>query len=434
MTLVRALRADTRLMTVLAFAVFCAGGFGWLWTKAGGHLPVVSPQSSYRVSFKTDDVKNLLAAGDVKIAGVKVGSVSSRRLDGKQAEVTIALDKDAAPLHAGAHVQIGVKSLVGTSYVDVTDGDGAVIANGATLPAKDVKPAVDVDELFSVFDKATNHNLSSAVQELGQATDGTGKSLDQTMTGLGEVGDQGAVVLRALARQGTDLQGVTVDARNLLDQLDEGQGQIASLVADAQTLTQATSNRQQALEATVRELPGVVSRVQTGATSLQRLSAPLTPVARSLEAAAPDLNQALVQLPAVTSDLRGLLPSLAATLREAPATLDRVSPFDATLRQLVPTAQVSLSDLDPMLSYLAPYGLDLGALFGSFGGAFDTVAEDGIFPLRLSAFAEGTATLKELPVKVDTPLSWEDPYPKPGALQTPRPFQGTYPHVEPSPR
>jgi phospholipid/cholesterol/gamma-HCH transport system substrate-binding protein len=414
----------------LGFVLFCAVGFGWLWTRAGGHVPVVAPQHTYRISFETDDVKNLLAAGDVKIAGVKVGSVVSRKLDGDKAKVTLGLDDAVAPLHDGAKVQIGVKSLVGTSYVDVTDGSGPTIPSGSTLPTGDVKPAVDVDELFSVFDQATNRNLSSAVQELGRSTQGTGKPLDQVMTGLGEVGTQGKVVLGALAKQGNDLQQLTVDSRNLLDQLDEGQGQIASLVSDAQTLTKATASRQQALEATVRALPGVLSKVQKGAASLQELSGPLTPVARSLQEAAPDLSQALVQLPAVTSGLHDLLPSLDSVLKEAPDTLKRVPSFDATLRKLVPTARVSLSDIDPMLTYLAPYGLDTGVMFGNFAGSFDDAAEDGIYPLRLSVFAEGPTTVRELPIKVKTPLEWNNPYPKPGELTQPKPFTGDYPHVE----
>ena len=163
-------------------------------------------------------------------------------------------------------------------------------------------------------------------------------------------------------------------------------------------------------------------------------STPLAPVAAKLKAAAPDLSHALTQLPSVTADLSGLVPSLDKTLDKAPATLTRLPGFDKTVRDLVPTARTSLSNLDPMLAYIAPYGLDLGALFGSFGGSFDTVAEDGIIPIRLTAIAEGLTSVREIPIKLPDLTTWTNPYPAAGAVGSPTPYKGTYPRLKRSAR
>lgn len=430
MKFVMHLRSNNRLSFVLGFTLLCAVGFGYLWVNAGGHIPVVAEASDYQVTFQTKDLKNLLDDGDVKIAGIVVGHVQSRDLGNGAADVTIALDKEAAPLHQGVKIQVGVKALIGSSYVDIKDGSGASIANHSTLPSSDVVPAVDVDELLSTLDQPTRAHLQRAVQSLAEATDGTGRPLDQTLTGAGQIATQGRVVLSALARQSVELQSLTVTARDAIDQFDAGQGQIVSLVTAAQKLTSATAARQQKLQATIRALPGLISSARTGTVSLQQLSGPLAPVAADLKAAAPDLSHALRQLPSVTRDLNGLVPSLDETLTKAPATLTRVPAFDATVRNLVPTAQTSLSDLNPMLTYLAPYGLDLGALFGSFGGSFDQVAEDGIMPIRLTAMAEGLTSVREIPIKLPNLTTWTNPYPAPGAVGSPSPYQGTYPHVK----
>lgn len=429
MKLIDHLRNDSKLRFVLTFALLCAVGFGYLWVNSGGHIPVIAESGAYKVSFKTKDLKNLLDDGDVKIAGIVVGHVQSRELDDGSADVTIALDKDAAPLHQGLKVRVGVKSLIGSSYVDITDGSGAEIPNHSTLPRSNVAPAVDVDELLSTLNKPTRAHLVSAVRSLDPATKGTGHPLGDVMTGAGQIANQGNTVLSALAAQSVELQSLTVSARNLLGQLDTGQGQIATLVSDADKLTSATSARQKKLTATVRALPSLIASVRTGATSLQKLSVPLKPVAADLKTAAPYLTTALNKLPSVSKDLNGLVPSLNKTLVKAPATLRRLPGFDKTVRDVVPTAQTALGNLNPMLSYIAPYGLDLGQLFGSFGGSFDEVAEDGIMPIRLTAIAEGATSVRELPIKLPDLTTWTNPYPQPGQMGHPKAYKGTYPHI-----
>lgn len=424
---------DARLRTVLGFALACLVGFGYLWVKAGGSIPGVAGPYGYTVSFNTSDIKNLRSTGDVRIAGVVVGRVESTTADNGKVRVTLSLNSNAAPLHSGVKFRIGVKSLVGSSFVNIVDGTGATLPSGTTVPASAVTPAVDVDELFSMLDAPTRKNLSAAVQGLGVATNGTGQSVSSLMIGLGQIADPGGQVLHDLATQGKDIQDLSLQARRLLDALDTGQGQIADLVSNAQQLTAATAAKREALQSTVRQLPGLIGSLNTGAQSLDQLAGPLAPVAASLRQAAPDLAKALENLPATTNDLHGLLPSLNQTLVEAPATLTALPGFDASLRSLVPTAQATMADVTPMLSYLAPYGEDLGALFGNFGGSFDTVAEDGIIPIRLTATAEGTNTIRGVPVKLPgLGLSWNNPYPSPLTVDQPSPFKGAYPRVHPT--
>ncbi|HSV37964.1 MAG TPA: MlaD family protein [Nocardioidaceae bacterium] len=431
MRYVQILRRNSALATVLTFATACVAGFVFLWTQSGGSVPGLTESNDYRLAFTTDDIKNLAELGDVKIAGVKVGKVESTELADGQARVVLSIQEGVAPLHEGATVRIGVKSLVGSSYIDVVDGGGAAIESGETLADQAVVPAVDVDELLSTLDAPTRKSLSAAVQSLAKATGGTKADLDKIMTGLGRIGEQGYTAVDALAAQSKDLQALTREATILLQTLDTGQGQIASLVADAQRLTSATASKRDAVEETVRSLPGLLSEVEVAASKLRELSGPLAPIAADLRKAAPDLNQALLTLPATTDDLRGLLPSLDGTLDEAPATLSRVPAFGSNVSSFVPDADTLFRDLDPMLGYLSPYGLDLGAMFANFGASFDTLAEDGIRPIRLTATAEGLRSIKGVPVNLPPdPFSWTNPYPAPHTADEPAPFRGDYPRVQ----
>lgn len=431
MKLINAIRGARGSATVLVFALCCALGFGFLWVKSGGTIPVVAGAPDYRVVFTVDDSKNLRETGEVRIAGVEVGRVESRDLVGDTTQVEISLDESAAPLHDGATVRIGVKALVGSSFIEVVDGDGKELASGTELPSEQVVPAVDVDELLETLDAPTRKSLQGVVRGLADSTRGAGADVDALMTGLGRIGREGYTVLDALEAQGEDLSAITVEAHQLLDALDTGQGQIADLVQAAQVLTDATAEKRTALEDVVRDLPTLLRNVGSGAVSLEELSTPLSPIARSLRVSAHDLNAALVTLPDVTDDLAGLLPSLDGTLDAAPRTLTKVPAFADAVSDLVPGAETLLKDVDPMLAYIAPYGLDLGALFANFGASFDTLAEDGIRPIRLTATAQGLGTIKGNPVDLThTGFWWLNPYPAPGTVDAPAPFDGRYPRVE----
>ena len=427
---------DSRVRTVVSFTLACLIGFGFLWVKSGGEIPVIADRSGdYRLTFEADDIKNLKEFGEVRIAGVRVGRVESTERDGDRVKVTLSIEDQAAPLHEGANVRIGVKSLVGSSFVELVDGKGDEMPDGTHLAGASVTPAVDVDELLNTLDEPTRRHLSSALQSLDSATRGRGADLDAVMTGLGHAGTEGRTVVDALAAQGDDLQKLSVEARLLLDALDAGQGQIVDLVGDAQRLTQAAADNQDKIEQTVRLLPGVVGNLDTAAASLSDLSKPLTPIAADLREASPFLSNALANLRPATRDLRALVPDLNSVLDSAPATLTEVEPFGETVQNLVPSAEMALSDVQPMLSYLAPYGLDLGVLFANFGASFDQYAEDGIIPIRLTATAEGIGTVRGNPLQLIRHdrggLMWNNPYPSPGYVDTPQPYgTGDYPRLE----
>lgn len=430
MKTISALRNNVPLATVIGFALACAVGLAFLWTRAGGTIPLVSKDRNYDLTFTSSDIKNLRDLGDVKIAGVKVGQVQETSVGDDGAVVRIALDEEAAPLHEGATVRVGVKSLVGSSYVEVIDGDGPEIKDGSVLPASAVKESVDVDELFNALDARTRDNLSDSLRSLDVTTHGRGEDLDRLLGGAGQLGTSGHTVLDAVAAQSDDLRLLTREATQLLVALDTGRGQIATLVRDARTLTGAMAGQRASIEQTVQQLPGLLDHVHSAATSLDELSGPLTPIARHLRAAAPDLNRALVNLPGITEDLHGLLPALDASLTAAPATLDRVPPVAADLEGLVPDAIATLRDLNPMLAYLAPYGRDTGAMLATFGASMDRVAEDGIRPIRLGAVF-GPGSLRGVPIRVDPRSSyWTNPYPAPGAAGTgASPWRGEYPRL-----
>jgi phospholipid/cholesterol/gamma-HCH transport system substrate-binding protein len=401
---------------------------GYLLNRAGVGNPLAG-SGSYTLSFETSDVDNLIPVGDVDVAGVNVGKVESITRQNGKANVVVSLDRDAAPVHGGVTVRVGAKSLAGESYVDIMDGSGAPLSSGTKLPSSSVRPAVQLRDIVNSLDPKTRKSLGSLLRTAGAGTVGSKDDVANAMTGLGQLGREGYTAVDAISAQSRDLTALAQQTTTVLGALNTGQGQIATLVEQAQRLTAATSGQKQSLTDTVRKLPGVLTSTRTATGKLRELSSAVGPVASDLQNASPYLNTALQQLPGTTRDLRGLLPSLTGTLQEAPATLDRVPTLAQDASALIPQLRTTMTNLNPMLGYLAPYGPELGAFFSNFGAMLNYTDEAGVHFFRLEPDLGNDRIVKGIPLQLPKLLAGNNPYPASGQSNAPtgRPFTKLYP-------
>ncbi len=420
-----------RLALLLTFMCFCALTFGYLWVNSGGKLPLIS-QSGYQVGLHMTKVSNLVNDSDVMVAGVKVGKVDKLSVDGSEADIVMRLDS-AYPLHQGAAVQVREKTLVNETFLEIEDGDGPALPSGARLPSNAGRPATELDDVLASLDENTRNSLASGVRSLGASTEDGKQSISQALQGLGDLGREGQTALDALAAQSKDLEQVTGSTATLLAALNTRQGQIGQLVEDANLLAQATSDNRAPVEEIIRKLPGVLDTTRNATTGLRNVSVALSPVAKNLQDAAPDLSAALTELPQTSADLRGLLPALDGVLTAAPHTLTRVPAVADDLNALIPSLRVDLADLNPMLSYVRPYGHDVVAFFTNFGQAAATGDANGR-ALRIFV-ALNEQSVKGLPLSTNIgPLNKFNPYPPAGASVNPGPMSNPYTRVTPDPR
>ncbi len=418
-----------RLITVLLFVILVVAIFLFLLSGTGVRLPLVQPER-YQLTAELKDADNLVFASQVQIAGVPVGDVRSVERHGDRARVVFALDDSIAPLHEGATVRLGARSLVEESYLDITDGTGAEMPDGATLPDSAIHPSTQVHDVLRSLDDKTRQDLGGALRKLEPATKGTHEDTSAVLAGLGNLGREGATALDAVAAQSEDLKSLSRNLTTVLDSLDTGEGQIASLVTDAQRLTTATADRQDALAASVDRLPGVLDSARQGSAGITDISNALAPVAKNLRSAAPFVDTALRQLPDTTNDLRGLLPHLSGVLHRAPATLERVPTLGEDARAVVEPARTVLADLNPALGFLSPYGPDFAGFLANFNSVLQYTDEKGAHYLRLMPTVDERAQTPA-PIQV---TGYDNPYPAPGAGSLPGPFTGEYPRVERAPR
>lgn len=425
--------ARGRLLSVVLFLLLSFATFLYLFTGTASWIPFIQPRQWEAVAY-FDDADNLVKAGRVQIAGVQVGKVRDVYREGNKAKAIFDIDEKYAPLHEGLEIRLGSRSLVEDNYLDIKDGTGAPLPDGAVIPQSAIKPSVQVYDVLASLDEKTRADTGSFLRATGPATAGTNPDIARTLEGLGKLGGQGNNALDALAAQSEDLRALGANLTTVLRSLNTSQGQIATLVSGAQRLTQATTQRQEALGQTFQRLPGVLESADDATGSIHELSDSLSPVAKDLREAAPYLTTALKELPATSKDLRALLPDLKKVLDRAPATLDRVPRFGKDVRGLVPPTQKIVRDLNPALKYVSPYGDEVGTFLANFNSVLSYTDERGANFIRLRPIINAPYSAQS-PVRFpNVHTQYTAPFPANGKSNNPGPYVGPYPRIEPLPK
>ncbi|HVV22453.1 MAG TPA: MCE family protein, partial [Pseudonocardiaceae bacterium] len=134
------------------------------------------------------DVTSLNVGDDVRIAGVKVGEVTSINVvDRRQADVGFQVESDVT-LPASVTATIKYRNLVGQRYIALSQGTGSmagVFRPGSTIPLARTQPALDLTELFNgfkpLFQALSPDDVNQLSYEIIQVFQGEGGTIDSLL-------------------------------------------------------------------------------------------------------------------------------------------------------------------------------------------------------------------------------------------------------------
>jgi phospholipid/cholesterol/gamma-HCH transport system substrate-binding protein len=208
-------------------------------------------KSDYRALFT--DVTGLAPGQEVRIAGVRVGEVTSVRVAADRVHALVGFDVlRTSVLTEGTRATIKYRNLVGERYIALTQGVGgaAPLRDGATLGLDHTQSALDLTVLFNgfkpLFAALSPKDVNEFSGEVISVLQGEGGSINsllaRTASLTSTLADRDAVIGRTI----TNLNAVlgTVDAhdaalKGLIDQL---QRFISGLAADRTTIGASLSN------------------------------------------------------------------------------------------------------------------------------------------------------------------------------------------------
>jgi virulence factor Mce-like protein len=221
-----------RLAAMAIFALSCFGLLLFLWLAFGGAIPLKPKGYRFQTSFA--EATQLAREADVRISGVPVGKVKDIEPDKRTGRslVVIELDSKYAPLPSDARAILRQKTLLGETYVELTPGSPTAqpIKEGGLLPASQVSPTVELDEIFRSFDERTRRNFQVWMQSQAQAIDGRGQDLNDAFGNLGPFADDASELVDILNRQQGAVQRLIRDSGEVFTALTERDGQLRSLI------------------------------------------------------------------------------------------------------------------------------------------------------------------------------------------------------------
>jgi phospholipid/cholesterol/gamma-HCH transport system substrate-binding protein len=268
--------------------------------------------STYTYHAMFSDVTNLISGNDVRLAGVRVGTVKSIHLQPDNlAEVTFTVDK-SVPISTTTDFEVRYLNLIGQRYVAVVEkpGNGVTQPRNQTIPVNRTAPAVDLTALFNgfkpLFHALSPHDVNTFALELIKTLQGEGGTvqslLAQTASLTNTVAKRDAVVGQVIDNLVSVL--TTVQHRNagLNETIDQLQRLVTGLAGDRNTIAASLSN---------------IDHLATSSTELLSGIRPYLPSdLKSLGALAKNLN--------TTKDSDGQ-NSLVGFLEREPAKLDRIT-------------------------------------------------------------------------------------------------------------
>jgi phospholipid/cholesterol/gamma-HCH transport system substrate-binding protein len=342
---------------IAAMVIFTLSVFGlliFLWLAFGGPIPL-KPQG-YRIKVHFPEAATLAQEADVRLAGVNVGKVKTKALDkgGARTTVVLELDNKYAPIPKDTQAILRQKTLLGETYVELAAGDkrSGMLKDGSTLPNSHVKPTVELDEIFSAFDKPTRTAFQQWITELAKASKGSGaQDLNDAFGNIAPFAVDGAKLLKVLDDQKIAVHRLIKNTGQVFAAINERQGALRQLIVNSGNTFEATASRDEALAQTFQIFPTFLDESKATLARLERFSKNTDPLVNDLKKPADDLGPTVRDLGRLSPRLRRLFRDLNPLIRASKTGVPALEKVLRGARPLLDAAHPFFQQLNPILSY-----------------------------------------------------------------------------------
>lgn len=265
--------------------------------------------TGYQVRGIFDHAGYLIPGEDVRVAGVKVGSIASVELtpQNKAAIVMNITDPGFEDFRSDASCLIRPQSLLGEKYIDCKLTQSrppgaplpaplATISKGPNagqhlLPLAQTGKSVDIDLVTNIMRRPYAERLSLIINELGTGLAGRGSDLGAVLRRADPALQSLDRFMKVLSGQNEALAQLAQRSDAVLAPLGANAQRIAGFTRNAGAVAQATLKERAQLAATLKLLPHFLSELRPTMQRLGAFAQQTTPVIEDLQAVAPSINK-----------------------------------------------------------------------------------------------------------------------------------------------
>lgn len=254
-------------------------------------LPVIGNGGVYTANFA--EAGGLKPGDQVRVAGIRVGEVSSVSLDGKTVVVTFRAK--GVDLHDRTTAAVKIKTLLGEKYLAIDpQGTGELqgpIPKSRTSTPYDVSAALQ--QLSTTFQGLRTKQLEKSFQVLSDTFAHTPKDVRATLQGL-------TALSRTISTHDTGLKKLLRSTSKISGTLQDHNAEIARIINDGNDLLDMLQQRRQAVTALLKGTAELGTQVRglvrDNQKQLQPALTKLDKVAAILQANQHHMNQAIREL------------------------------------------------------------------------------------------------------------------------------------------
>ncbi len=333
---------------VLLVILILAGAGAYVLTSAGA-----KKESGNRFTVEFDNAFGLVKGGDVKIAGVRAGTVSSLRLDKRthKALVDFELTKQGfGSLRTDTTCESRPQSLIGEYFIDCSPGTAPTkLKPGGLIPVEHTTSTIPADLLANIMRRPYRERLRIILDELGAGVGGRAADLNATIRRASPALRETDKVLNVLAHQNQVLKNLTSNADVVVGDLAGNRKDVGRFVKEAEDVATTSAQRRQDISAGLQRLPTFLRELRPTMAELGATADASTPSLRDLNASAGQLTRFLTDLGPFAESSRGNVRTLANTADHARPAIEAAKPTVAELTKTTAKAPELANNLNIVL-------------------------------------------------------------------------------------
>ncbi|HYF26785.1 MAG TPA: MlaD family protein, partial [Baekduia sp.] len=234
-----------RALAVLAAALAVVAGT--LLLGAGGD------EGRVRYTIELDNAFGLIEGADVKIAGVRAGSIDAMRLerDRMRALIDVSIDREGfGDLREDASCETRPQSLIGEYFIDCRPGSSPQrLPEGGTVRVEQTGSTVPVDLVNNIMRRPYRERFAIILGELGAGLAARGGDLNETIRRASPALRETDRVLAKLRSQNQTLKQLITDADTTIGDLADNKRDVGRWVVETKDTAAASAERREDIAA-----------------------------------------------------------------------------------------------------------------------------------------------------------------------------------------
>jgi virulence factor Mce-like protein len=251
-------------------------------------------------TVEIDNAFGIVKGADLKIAGVRAGSITGLRLDRKtkRALVDFRIEKlGFGSLREDVFCETRPQSLIGEYFIDCRPGKSPKeLPEGSVIPVSKTASTVPGDLVNNIMRRPERERLRIILNEIGAGVGARGEELNETIRRASPALRETNKVLAILARQNRTLGQLVEDADEVIGELAGNKRDVSRWVRETRETAAASAERRDDIARSFSKLPAFLRELRPTMAELGRTADAQTPTLLDLEASAGQLERLFTQL------------------------------------------------------------------------------------------------------------------------------------------